>query len=56
MYGVLHGKEMWTIGEGGKKRLLTFEVWCCRRMLTISWKDHVTNEDVFKGHKKPEGF
>ena len=28
------------------KHLISFEMWCCRRMEKISWTDYVRNEDV----------
>ena len=31
-----------------EKRLQALEMRCCRRLLNISYKDHVTNEDVHR--------
>jgi hypothetical protein len=34
------------LGAVDQKHLESFEMWCWRRMETISWTDHVRNEDV----------
>ena len=43
-----YGAETWTIGKAMCKRLSAFELWTYRRILKISWKDKITNEDVLK--------
>ena len=40
--------ETWTITNEIKRRIEAFEMWCYRRILKISWKDHVTNEEVLR--------
>jgi hypothetical protein len=42
----LYGAEIWTLRAADQKYLESFEMWCCRRMVKISWTDHVRNEDV----------
>lgn len=42
----LYGSETWV--KQKKKRLVTFETRCYRRMLRIHWTEHITNEDVFR--------
>ena len=42
----LYGAETWTLRAGDQKHLESFEMWCWRRMVKISWTDHVRNEDV----------
>ena len=42
----MYGCETWTIADKELKKLEAFEMWCYRRMLRISWRDHVTNERV----------
>ena len=42
----LYACESWTLTEELEKRTQAFEMRCYRRLLTISYKDHVTNEEV----------
>ena len=42
----LYACESWTLTAEGEKRTHTFEMRCYRRLLNISYKDHVTNEEV----------
>jgi hypothetical protein len=42
----LYGAERWTIREVDQKYLVSFEVWCWRRMQKMSWTDRVRNEEV----------
>ena len=42
----LYGAETWTLQATDHKRLESFEMWCWRRMVKISWTDHVRNEKV----------
>ena len=49
IYSVLmYGCESWTITKEIKRRLEAFEMWCYRRILKISWRDRVTNEEVLR--------
>ena len=41
---VRHGQCLWLC----RKKLEAFEIWLYRRMLRISWKDMVTNEEVYR--------
>jgi hypothetical protein len=43
---LLYGSEAWTIKKADEKKLQAFEMRCYRRILNISWKDKVRNEDV----------
>jgi len=43
---VLYGAETWSLRAVDQKHLESFEMWCWRRMGTISWTDHVRNEEV----------
>ena len=40
--------ESWTLTAELEKRTQAFEIGCHRRLLNISYKDHVTNEDVLR--------
>jgi hypothetical protein len=42
----LYGEETWTLRAADQKYLVSFEMWCWRRMEKISWTDHVRNEEV----------
>jgi hypothetical protein len=42
----LYGAETWTLRAVDQKHLGSFEIWCWRRMVKISWTDHVRNEEV----------
>uniref|UniRef100_A0A8D9FJ87 Craniofacial development protein 2 n=1 Tax=Cacopsylla melanoneura TaxID=428564 RepID=A0A8D9FJ87_9HEMI len=49
VYSVMsYGCESWTLDETTSKRITSFENWCYRRMLKISWKDKVTNTEVLR--------
>ncbi|KAG1680488.1 Methylcrotonoyl-CoA carboxylase subunit alpha, mitochondrial [Nymphon striatum] len=43
---VSYGAESYTFSKEVIRRIRAFEGWCHRRVLKISWKDHVTNEIV----------
>ena len=53
-----YGCETWTMYESLKKRSNAFEYWCYWRMLKISWKDKVSNNEVLKriGEKELEFY
>ena len=42
----LYACESWTLTAELEKSTLAFEMRCYRRLLNISYKDHVTNEEV----------
>ena len=42
----LYACESWTLTAELKRRIQAMEMRCYRRVLQISYKDHVTNEDV----------
>lgn len=42
----LYGSKTWTIAKEEQKIIKAFEMWCYRRMLTISWTGMITNEEV----------
>lgn len=49
---LLYGVESWTLSESSCKKLEAFELWLYRRVLRISWVDHVTNEEVLRRMRK----
>ena len=42
----LYACESWILTAVLEKMTQAFEMRCCRRFLNISYKDHVTNEEV----------
>ena len=45
---LLYGCETWTISGDMIKKLEALEIWFYRRMLGISWKEKVTNVEVYR--------
>ena len=43
-----YGSECWTISQNMERKLEATEMWFHRRMLHISWKDHVTHYEVLR--------
>ena len=43
---LLYGVETWTVNQSSIKRLEAFEMWTIRRMMRISWTEHMSNESV----------
>ena len=50
----LYACESWTLTAEIERRIQTLEMRCYRRLLNISYKDHVTNEEVHKKERKTE--
>jgi hypothetical protein len=48
----LYGAGTWTLRRVDQKHLVSFEMWCCRRMEKISWTDRVRNKYVLLTVKK----
>ena len=44
----LYACESWTLTAEIERRIQALEMRCYRRLLNISYKDHVTNEEVLK--------
>nr|CAH7735633.1 unnamed protein product [Callosobruchus chinensis] len=45
---LLYGAEAWTLKAAAMNRIEAFEIWTLRRMLKISWTEHVRNDDVLR--------
>ena len=45
-FTILYACESWTLTAEPEKSTETFEMRCYQRLLNISYKDHITNEDV----------
>ena len=50
---VLYGAESWTMRKLERKMIDTFELWCWRRLLRVTWIDRKTNVWVID-NIKPE--
>ena len=38
--------EEWTLKKSDRNRIEAFEMWCWRKMLSISWPEHHTNDSI----------
>ena len=45
---VMYGCESWTIKKAEHQRIDTFELWCWRRLLRVSWTARRSNQSVLK--------
>ena len=45
---VMHGCEIWTIKKTECWRIDTFELWCWRRLLRVSWTAKRSNQSILK--------
>ena len=48
----LYGCETWTYSKNIEKKLRAFEYRCYRRLLNITWKDRVRNDEVLRRMKQ----
>jgi len=42
----LYGTESWTIRRSDRDRINSLEMWCWRRLLGVSWREHRTNKSI----------
>ena len=45
---VMYGCEIWTIMKAEHQRIDAFELWCWRRLLTVSWTTKRSNQSILK--------
>ena len=45
---VTYGCESWTIKKSELRRIDAFELWCCRRLLRVSWAARRSNLSILK--------
>ena len=50
---VIYGCETWAVGKAGRRAISAFEMWCRRKLLGISKRDHITNEHIQSLGGKP---
>jgi len=43
-----YGVEGWTLKKPDRNRIESIEMWCWRKMLGISWKEHRTNISILE--------
>ena len=48
----LYAAETWTIKKEVENPINAFEMWLFRKMLRISYQDHITNEEVLRRVKE----
>ena len=41
-----YGVEGWTLKKSDRNIIEAFEMWCWRKMLSISWQEHRTNDSI----------
>ena len=48
---LLYASETWVLNAETEGRIKSLEMWIYRRMLKISYQEHISNEDIFSGLK-----
>ncbi|GFS07863.1 endonuclease-reverse transcriptase [Elysia marginata] len=43
-----YGCEAWTYSKMLQKKIQTFEMWCCRRLLKVPWTEKKTNKEIIQ--------
>ena len=44
----MYGCESWTVEKAERRRIDAFELWCWRRLLTVSWTTRRSNQSILK--------
>ena len=50
-----YGCEAWTIKKTDSQRINSFEMWCYRRILQVSWSHRINNSGIY-AHRTPYSF
>ena len=45
---VMYGCKSWTLKKAECQRIDTFDLWCCRRLLTVPWTARTSNQSILK--------
>ena len=45
---VMYGCESWTIKKAEHQRIYSFELWCWRRLLRVSWTARRSNQSILR--------
>ena len=49
----LYGAETWPITKDIERRINALDQWCLRRILNITWSEHVTNSEIHRRTGQP---
>ena len=52
----LYGCETWTLNKADTNKLQAFGMKCLRKVLNISWQDHITNHDIATRTSRKEEY
>ena len=45
---VMYGCESWTVKKAQRQRIDTFELWCWRKLLRVTWTARRSNQSILK--------
>ena len=45
---VMYGCESWTVKKAERRRIVAFELWCWRRLVTVPWTARRSNQSILK--------
>jgi hypothetical protein len=45
---VLYGLEGWTLTKADENRIMAVEMWFCKRMISVNWKEKRTNKSILE--------
>ena len=45
---VMYGCESWTVKKAERRRIDAFELWCWRRLLSVSWSARRSNQSILE--------
>ena len=45
---IMYGYESWTIKKPERRRIDSFELWCCRSLLRVPWTARRSNQSILK--------
>ena len=45
---VMYRCESWTVKKAEHRRIDTFELWCCKRLLRVPWTTRRSNQSILK--------
>ena len=45
---VMYGCDSWTVKKAERRRIDAFELWCCRRLLSVPWTARRSNQSILK--------
>ena len=45
---IMYGCKSWTVKKDERQRIDAFELWCCWRLLRVSWTERRANQSILK--------